>query len=63
MTTSYELATTYNLYHSDVLPLIMNIAAKFEGQVMKFERKGDSHFELNQVAAAFMLLLLENKNG
>lgn len=63
MTTSYELATTHNMYHSDVIPLIMNIAAKFNGSIMKFERKGDSHFEMNTVSAAFMELLLEGRNG
>ena len=63
MTTSYEIANKYSMYHSEVISLIMNLAKEFDGQVMKFERKGDSHFELNPVAAAFMLLLLENKNG
>ena len=60
---SYELSRKLGCTHSSLIPKIMNTAREFHGEVMSFERKSDTFIEMSDVAAAFMLLLLENKNG
>lgn len=56
---SYEMSRQLGIHHSALIAKIMNVSEKFNGQVMKFERKSDAYFEMNAVSSAFMLLLLE----
>ena len=59
--TSYQLSIKYKINHREMLARISNIANVFDGEIMQFECRGGKYFMMNNVAYAFMMLLLEEE--
>lgn len=55
--TSYEISRKVGMYHSDLLPMIVNLAEEFDSEVAHFDNKGE-WFELNTLSAALIILTL-----